>query len=87
MNDMDWKTRNITYENLRLSYIKEDIASFMDRSECEELDELSDAQLAELSERVVKELDFNDDYADIYWGIIRTCTRSYLREQRKKADS
>lgn len=82
---MDWKTRNIMFEELRLSYIREDIAHYLDEADSRDItDELTDEQLAELSNQVLKELDFNDDYADIYWSIVRTCTRSYLREHRKK---
>ena len=80
----DWKDNIEEFERLRLHYIKQDILSH--RGKASEVDELSDTQLDELSKQVLKELDFNDDYMEIYWSIIRTCTRSYLRELKKEAN-
>lgn len=83
MAERTWRENIEEFEKLRLHYIKQDILNHMGDSS--EASSLKDTQLDELAKRVLKELDFNDDYADIYWSIIRVCTRGYLREIKKEA--
>lgn len=66
-----------THNEVRKFYIGEDIEALGDMAEG-----LSDKDKSELAALILEELDRNEDYLEIYWSIVRTVARSYIKRRR-----
>lgn len=65
------------YHGIRRYYIEQDIDALEG-----EAAELSAEDKTALAGQILEELDRNEDYLEIYWSIVRTVARSYLKGKR-----